>query len=113
MYAGWRQYFGTTRGRDHALGGTTTRARLTLLDTWPDANETSHGRSLPLGEVLAARSSVSPPFLVKIFSTNQCGNLLLFDDPSRVRSQITTVVWQIQRFDFDCNLVECRHIYPK
>ena len=37
--------------------------RLTLLDAWPDANETSHGRSLRLGEVLAARSSVSQPFL--------------------------------------------------
>ena len=36
---------------------------VTLLDAWPDANETSHGRSLPLGEVLAARSSVSQPFI--------------------------------------------------
>ena len=36
---------------------------VTLLDAWPDANETSHGRSLPLGEVLAARSSVYQPFL--------------------------------------------------
>ena len=36
---------------------------VTLLDAWPDANETSHGRSLLLGEVLAARSSVSQPFL--------------------------------------------------
>jgi hypothetical protein len=44
------------------LGGT-TRAQLTLLDAWPDANETSHGRSLPLGEVLAARSSVPQPSL--------------------------------------------------
>ena len=43
-----------------------TRVQLggvTLLDVGPDANETSHGRSLPLGEVLAARSSVSQPFL--------------------------------------------------
>ena len=27
------------------------------------------------------------------------------DDPGRVRSQITSVVCKIQRFDFDCNLV--------
>ena len=42
---------------------------------------------------------------VKIFSTNQNRNVLLLDDPGRVRSQITSVVCQIQRFDFDCNLV--------
>jgi hypothetical protein len=41
----------------------TTRARLTLLDAGPDANETSHGRSLPVGEVLAVHSSVSQSFL--------------------------------------------------
>ena len=41
----------------------TTFHGVTLLNGWPDANETSHGRSLPLGEVLAARSSVSQPFL--------------------------------------------------
>ena len=33
---------------DHLLGsrpwGTTTQARLTLLDAWPDANETFHDR---------------------------------------------------------------------
>jgi hypothetical protein len=64
--AGWRQYFVTIQ--DHAPGGTTTRARFTLLDAWPDANETSHGRSLPLGEVLATRSSVSQPFLYPFLS---------------------------------------------
>ena len=63
-YAGRRQYFVTTQ--DHAPGGTTTRARLTLLDAWPDANETSHGRSLLLGEVLAGRSSVSQPFCIAV-----------------------------------------------
>jgi hypothetical protein len=42
--------------------GTTTRARLTFLDAWPDANKTSQGRSLAPGEVLAARSSVSQHF---------------------------------------------------
>ena len=43
---------------------------------------------------------------VKIFSTNQHKNLLLLNDPtSRVRSQIATVVRQIQRFDFGRNLV--------
>ena len=46
--------------------GTTTQVRLTLLDAWPDANETSHGRSLPLGEVLAARSSVPQPFFIAV-----------------------------------------------
>ena len=51
---------------DHAHGGTTTRARLTLLDAWPDANETSHGRSLLLGEVLAGRSSVTQPFSIAV-----------------------------------------------
>jgi hypothetical protein len=32
------------------------------------------------------------------------------DDPGRVRSQITSVVCQIQRFDFDCNLVLTRKL---
>jgi hypothetical protein len=41
---------------------------------------------------------------VKIFSTNQDRNSVLLDDPGHVRSQITSVVCQIQRFDFDCNL---------
>ena len=31
---------------------------------------------------------------------------MLLDDPGRVRSQITNVEGQIQRFDFDCNLVD-------
>ena len=47
---------------------------------------------------------------VKIFSTNQDGNLLLSDDPGRVSSQKTSVVCQIQRFDFDCNLVVTRKV---
>jgi hypothetical protein len=51
-------------------GGTTTRARLTLLDAWPDANETSHGRLLPLGEVLAACSSVFQPSLSRSWAEN-------------------------------------------
>ena len=44
---------------------------------------------------------------VKISSTNQNEKLLLLDDPNRVRSQIyiASVVRQIQRFDFDRNLV--------
>jgi hypothetical protein len=42
---------------------------------------------------------------VKVSNTNQDGNLVLLGDPSRVRSQIISVVCQIQRFDFDCNLV--------
>jgi hypothetical protein len=29
----------------------------------------------------------------------------MLDDPGRVRSQITSVVCQIQQFDFGCNLV--------
>ena len=32
-------------------------------------------------------------------------NLVRLDDPGRLRSQITSVVCQIQRFDFGCNLV--------
>ena len=42
---------------------------------------------------------------VKIFSTNHDRNLVLFDDPGRVRSQIISVVGQIQRFEFDFNLI--------
>ncbi len=47
---------------------------------------------------------------VKVFSTNHNKNLVLLDDPGRVRSQITSVVCQIQRFDFDCNLVVTRKV---
>ena len=47
---------------------------------------------------------------VKIFSTNQHRNLLLLDNPGRVRSQITNVVCQIQRFDFECILVVSRKV---
>ena len=47
---------------------------------------------------------------VKIFSNNQGGNLVMLDNPGRVRSQITSVVCQIQRFDFDCNLVVSRKV---
>jgi hypothetical protein len=42
--------------------------------------------------------------------TNQDKNLLLLDDPGRVRSQIASIVRQIQRFDFDRNLVVTRKI---
>ena len=34
----------------------------------------------------------------------------MLDDPGRVRGQITSVVCQIQRFGFDCNLVVTRKI---
>ena len=47
---------------------------------------------------------------VKIFSTNQDENLVLLEDPGRVRSQKTSVVCQIQRFDFDCILVVSRKV---
>ena len=47
---------------------------------------------------------------VKYFSTNQNGNLLLLDGPGRVRSQITSVMCQIQRFGLDCNLVVARKV---
>ena len=47
---------------------------------------------------------------VKIFSTNQDGNLVLLDNPGRVRSQKISVVCQIQRFDFDCILVVSRKV---
>ena len=49
-------------------------------------------------------------FYVKIFSTNRDKNLVLLDDPDRVRSQMTDIVCQIQRFDFDCNLVMTRKV---
>jgi hypothetical protein len=49
---------------------------------------------------------------VKLFSTNQNENLLLLDDPGRVRSQIASIVRQIhvQRFDFVRNLVVTRKV---
>ena len=47
---------------------------------------------------------------VKLFSNDQYGNLVLLDEPGRVRSQITGVVCQIQRFDFDCILVVSRKV---
>ena len=47
---------------------------------------------------------------VKVFSTNQNKNLLLLDDPGRVKSQIASIVCQIQRFDFDRNLVVSRKV---
>ena len=34
----------------------------------------------------------------------------LLEDPGRVRSQIISVVCQIQWFDFDCNLVVTRKV---
>jgi hypothetical protein len=61
---------------DHGPGGTTTQARLTLLDAWSDAYETSHGCSSHLGEVLAARSSVPQPFLSRSWAEN--GGILGF-----------------------------------
>jgi hypothetical protein len=47
---------------------------------------------------------------VKVFSTNQDKNLILLGYPGRVRSQIASIVRQIQRFDFDCNLVVTRKV---
>jgi hypothetical protein len=47
---------------------------------------------------------------VKMFSTSYDENLILLDDPSHVRSQIASVVRQIQRFDFDRNLVVKRKV---
>ena len=47
---------------------------------------------------------------VKIFSTNQDKNLVMLNDPGRVRSQKTRVVCQIQRFDFECILVVSRKV---
>ena len=35
---------------------------------------------------------------------------MLLDNPGRVRSQITSLVWQIQWFDFDCNLLVTRKL---
>ena len=47
---------------------------------------------------------------VKVFDNNHYKNLLLLDYPVRVRSQITSVVCQIERFDFDCILVVSRKL---
>jgi hypothetical protein len=47
---------------------------------------------------------------VIIFSANQDGNLVLLDGPGRVKSQITRLLCQIQRFDFECNLVVTRKV---
>ena len=49
-------------------------------------------------------------YYVKLYSTNQDGNLLMLDDLGRVRSKTTSVVCQIQRFDFDRNLVVVRKV---
>jgi hypothetical protein len=48
-------------------------------------------------------------YYVKVFSTNHHRNLILLDDPGRV-NQIISVVCQIQRLDFDCNLVVTRKL---
>ena len=47
---------------------------------------------------------------MKIFSTTQNGNLVMLDDPGHVRTHITSVVCQIQWFDFGCNLVVTRKV---
>ena len=47
---------------------------------------------------------------IKIFGTNQDENLVLLDEPGRVKIQITSVVCQIQQFDFDFNLVMTRKL---
>jgi hypothetical protein len=47
---------------------------------------------------------------VKIFGTNQYENLVLLDDLGRVRSQIASVVRQIQRLIFGRNLVVTRKV---
>jgi hypothetical protein len=47
---------------------------------------------------------------VKVLSINYNKNLLLLDDPGHVRSQIASIVCQIQRFDFDRNLVLTRKV---
>ena len=47
---------------------------------------------------------------VKVFSTNQNEKLLLLDDPGRVRNQLASIVRQMQRFDFDRNLVVARKV---
>ena len=53
---------------------------------------------------------IVPVQLFNFFSTNHNEKLVLLDDRGRVRSQITSVVCQIQRFDFDCILVVPRKV---
>jgi hypothetical protein len=47
---------------------------------------------------------------IKFSSANPNGNIVSLDDPGRVRSQIISVVLQIQGFDFECNLVLSRKL---
>ena len=42
--------------------------------------------------------------------TKQNKSLYMLDDPGRVKSQIISVVCQIQRFNFDYNLVMTRKV---
>ena len=44
-------------------------------------------------------------FFANIANNTYCANFVLLDVRGRVRSQITCAALQIQRFDFDCNLV--------
>ena len=53
---------------------------------------------------------MSQVYYVKVFRTNQYENLLLLDNRSRVRSQIKSVAYRVQRFNFDCNLVLTRKL---
>ena len=53
--------------------------------------------------------AVNLPILLKVF-TNHDINLLQLDEHGRVRSQITSVVLQMEWFDFDCNLVLTRKL---
>ena len=47
---------------------------------------------------------------VNTFCTKQNKSLYMLDDPGRVKSQIISVVCQIQRFNFEYNLVMMRKV---
>ena len=55
---------------------------------------------------------INVPVLVYKSSSanNHRENLLMLDDPGLIRCHIACVVCQIQRFDFDCNLVLTRTV---
>ena len=47
---------------------------------------------------------------VNTFCTKQNKSLYMLDDPGRVKSQTISVVYQIQWFNFDYNLVMTRKV---
>ncbi len=53
-----------------------------------------------LTSIVSDKTNMYQFLYVKVFGANQYQNLLLLDDPGRVRSQITSLMYQIQRLDY-------------